>query len=344
MHNDLGTFSLWMSLGAALIIGGIQTAGWKHRALIYGLIAAGSICVLMAIAWPAISNGWPSLARFMSASAVPSSWFTLLVFAAALIIFLKPPKADHLFSILEKVETSLREKIGKTADEVSRSHSNNQAALTLLGARVTTVEDVVANAISEMKQLVAIDLPNASTVAEAFKNLDDATKVKIDRIHDEVQRISAKDSAIHWDLLRLLDWARSRASALIISELIGNAPELEELECSTMPHIRDEQMKCAGLWLHDVQSRTELIRYGSQIADCIINSKFDGETMLRQLPIENRPDGIDPYVFRDFFVTAHQCNLVKKSLAAALQEIDRAEPHLLQFLNEQYTARKPSGS
>jgi hypothetical protein len=199
---------------------------------------------------------------------------------------------------------------------------------------------VVTDAIAGVQQQIAIDLPNASTVAEAFRNLDDAVHIKVNRIDDEVAAIKSKNGAINWDLLRLLDWALNRASATVIKMLVSECPTINELECPQEEHIRSQQIDDAQAWIGRVVTHVQSSSFRFDILDSISNAKIDGEVTVKQLQPDQRPQDIDPYVFRDFFVVARQCNLVRKTLENVLKEIDNNELSRLQQLREQFSARR----
>ncbi len=52
MHWDVGALGLWGTLGVALIVGGIQIAGWRDRAVIVGLLGIGALCIVTTIVVP----------------------------------------------------------------------------------------------------------------------------------------------------------------------------------------------------------------------------------------------------------------------------------------------------
>ena len=51
MSYGVQTLSLWISAGVALIVGGIQIAGWRNRLVIGGLIALGASCIVAALTY-----------------------------------------------------------------------------------------------------------------------------------------------------------------------------------------------------------------------------------------------------------------------------------------------------
>ncbi|MDB5740242.1 MAG: hypothetical protein JWP16_1282 [Alphaproteobacteria bacterium] len=338
MHYEIGTLSLWIGVGVALIVGGIQVAGWRHRGLIIGLIVAGAFCIIGAIAIPPMSESLPSLARFMTVAASSGPWISVLMFAAALVVFSKPkaPTIDGVQSNLqyEALKNALAATNGRLDTwvnelcqriENSSSYRENQFQIT-------------QSNIAELSRMVAIDMPNASTIAEAFKNLDDAVHSKVNRISEQTQGYFERLKAADLDLKHVLYFSALVATEGTLEHLVSISPkhddasdENEELNAKCWERnsefLREVASALSGTYRYS--------EYQSQM-DHAVN---DTDRRLGILPPENWPPDVNPVDLRKYFISALQRRNVVAYLHYQLRELRQNIRSSRQHLIERYSER-----
>ncbi|MGA7675486.1 MAG: hypothetical protein WCA78_10660 [Rhizomicrobium sp.] len=288
---------------------------WQSYATLFLLFfgSGGIVSTFLKFTHPFFPPGWGWPEAIVLGFGVACVLVVIAAFALIAIRFFKPltlPKVyDDLVATAAAVSNVFGEKpveaeLRTVREQVNRVENQNQQGLADLNNRFVA-------AIGEMRN----------------------------SLQKEIVEVTKANSASHWDLLRLLDWALNRASSTVIRMLAEECPIIHELECPLDATVRNGQMDEAQAWVRRVESHVQSSSFRYDILSAIPNAKLDGEAIVKQLQPDQRPPGIDPYVFRDFFVVAHQCNLVRKMLKNVLREIDNNELSRLQQLRVQFSAR-----
>jgi len=263
---------------------------------------------------PIAQFGWAAVVL----AAIGLALITLLVASASLV-------AWRVFSPLPSTPTDLQEAPQNIIVGLSPPIGTPELAAELRGeVRRLTGE------IADIRKQIKIDLPNASTVVEAFTNLDMAVHMKVDRIDD----FSARMANSEQDMQFLLDWAISRASVQLIDALLKTKPSINKLEAPVDDVARKNSMDEVRTWLAKIGSETYHLAYGAEISRALANSEYEGQGEVRRLPPESFPQGIDAIKFHDFYVMAVRCEMMERCLRATISEIERHESSRLSRLRD----------
>lgn len=287
-----------------------------------GVLATGYSLITANL--PAIANsGWAAVAL----SAIGLALTTMLAVAALLAAwrFFRPLSHPSFETTSSVVPHNVPSLVTNELDE-----------------RTANLRDYVDQ---KRKQLIEVmsecDSELELRVQASQKHTEDVLMDKLSEVQKELSALSAHNSSVHWDLLRLLDWSKYRASSNVVAELKNERPTIEKFNCPSDYPERAKIMAQASSWLAKIQTRAPFLVCGGELASAIINSKYEGNGELKSLPEANRPAHIDPYAFQDYFVLAHQCEVMQIALDRTLQFIENAELNHLQFLNEQFNAHIP---
>jgi hypothetical protein len=89
------TILFWAGTGVLLVTTAVSQTDWKHRTLIWSLMAAGAICIVLAVlgaagAWPFVVRTFPNVAVSVTAIASsPVAWFAVVVLALTANLIIK---------------------------------------------------------------------------------------------------------------------------------------------------------------------------------------------------------------------------------------------------------------
>lgn len=309
MHYDLTTFSLWISLGAALMVGGIQAAGWKHRAVILGLIGVGAICILAAVFGPVIGQGWPWLAKFMSgAAASPSSWVALLLFAAALVLFTGPKSNATALARLSTIEDNLSRIFERQVDHVStpelaRQIENSMSALEKrLKARIEKVDEDWRE-----QTLEADKLQHAMNIALSAKNVETIGKLR----------------EIEADLLYLFNFAVDSVGVRFLDRVIDESPLKYAKNVAEYEKPRDREIQRVQFekYVENVLGWLGRSLRREIAGEVVKNAGEEMEQILLTTPANVRPENVDPFVLRQYVIAEHKCVKLVSYLEMLREEI-----------------------
>lgn len=231
--------------------------------------------------------------------------------------------AVFVFALFEYVRRSVRPPGTGSSDlaQIAWQHMENK-----LDGEIGRL----SNEIADIKKQIEIDLPNASTVTQAFQNLDEAVHIKVRRVDD----FSARISQVEQTAKMLIDWAISRATAQVIDALLSDQPKGDPRMPPATDGERTRIIDDMDSWVRKVGGRTFELAYGSEIQTTIRESPFAADAELREIPSGERPDGLDALAFRDYYVAAYRCDAVGQCLAYVIREIQQHEPSRLQHLRE----------
>jgi len=223
MHYDIGTLSLWIGVGVALIVGGIQAAGWRHRALIIGLVVLGAAMIVAALAVPPAADKWPAIARFMSDAATPSSWVMLILLVAGLILLGPRFKRDRKQQPPFGADLTQEALDAMSADISRRIESQG---LSFKGSLESIWTEINAQraAIVQIERRTTFPPNLGETFGEALISSENVRLSQIARIRDEVHTYDERLKWLGPDILRLLHFATLQATATAIEGLIAEAP------------------------------------------------------------------------------------------------------------------------
>jgi hypothetical protein len=157
--------------------------------------------------------------------------------------------------------------------------------------------DRLAETVAGIQNQIAIDLPNASTVVEAFRNLDDATELKIRQISQEIQRYSEKLQTLNLDTLNLLTFATDQATLAVLEQQIADGNRLEiPLGPDVQLVRRNQRFGDVEEYVRDVQSAYYNTHRGLTVANIIYNAEGEVDRQLQDT--SQRPSHLDLLDYR----------------------------------------------
>jgi len=165
-------------------------------------------------------------------------------------------------------------------------------------------------AIANIQGQIAIDLPNASTVAEAFRNLDEAVHLKVERVHDEVKRLREELRSDDMDLIFLLNFAVDSVSIRFLDRIISENPlsRVKNVAQYDDPKERERDRLLLEKYVRDVlgwlRPNTHI---GMMATDVAKEGESEVDSNLNNDPPDARPANVDPIVLRRFIIPQTQC-------------------------------------
>jgi len=194
--------------------------------------------------------------------------------------------------------------------------------------------------IEDIKGQIAVDLPNAKTVVQAYGNLDQAMHNKVRRFEEVSEKIGETARRADQDTLFLLDWAAARSSANVIQELARQQPKLDKANPPADESEREIAIRGMQDWIGSVASGITDVNYNGEIDRVLRSSRYEGEGLARQVPANQRPTTVDVLVFADFFALAHQCEMTGICLRNVVLELEKSDRFYLNRFRGQLRARK----
>jgi hypothetical protein len=364
---DVGGLSLAIGAGVALATTGILVAGWRHKLLIWALVGGGGAIVLVALG--SLLPAAPSwLSKGFSEAATPSAWFSLGVFVVAMVIFyplmklssrqpldmplgryrdLKAHLSSFESSILERLKAV--ERIAKETSsttlrtEIGELNTTLSSRIDLMDESIKTASERLGEDIIEIYRQIRVDAPNASTVHEAFKNLDDAVEIKISRLNEETQRFSDRVLWLDNDARSLLMFASDIATLEVLKKLAADG---RSINIPTGPEDgaaeRDTGCAAAQDYVNRVRVTFGDTYRGMFINNVLQHAEIDALGALRQMTAGERPSHIDLLDYREIMIAeAQRAQLVLflESQCDKMREDIRAQRTRL---NERLGARRPT--
>jgi len=318
--DELTTAVFFAGSGIALVIAAVNQAGWKHRVLIWGLLGFGVLFCFVGLFLPIILEKSPTAASVaVGIATAPSSWFTAIFSIAVLMVVSKGSKKPPI-----------------TLPIASQSNSAATAELErkvdLLGSFVSGQLAPIRAQLNSIDTKIAIDMPNASTVAEAFTNLHDSVHAKVKRIEDQVQRFSSSVSRDSLDLKHLLYLAILHSSYMALDYLLSIAPA-SNAEAETELNATD--YKTNSDFLREVASTFSGTNRYSDYLNIMAHSEAQADERLRALPREQWPEGENPVEVRRYLIAAFQ----RRSVSEYIQRQFIKVKHDIRDNRHQYVTR-----
>ena len=316
MHYDLGALSLWLGVGVALIVGGVQVAGWRHRLVIGGLIVAGSACILAALTFPLFANGWPLISGFMSrAAASPSSWVSLLLFIAALVLFSKPTTAMD-------VPSGMDAKVSQTFETMDEYFEGRLKAVGENLGKIWTSLNAFKETLEIMDKRTCVPQNLGDTVTEAFESVQGALQSQLARMRDETNGFRGKLNSANMDLIHLLDFSINQATVAFLDDLIERGPKfLPETADQLAPEERATRYGETIQYIDFVRAsiggtnRGMSYRGALEVATSVVDNKISA------MPRDSFPPDVDLTFYRNFAIASLQRMRTQGFLWAERQEV-----------------------
>jgi len=156
----------------------------------------------------------------------------------------------------------------------------------------------------------------------------------------QVRRIVEKGH--HTDILHLLDWTVHHARIGVMERLAAEAPKIEETQPDQDPKTRADALDDARAYIRKVTSDTRSTIDGHALFGFLSDVGVQGDRLVKAIPDTDRPSFIGPYDFRDYYITAYQCNRLAEWLRFQAREIHKElEPYQLDRLSERLKAHQP---
>ena len=350
-------FQIQLLFGTAAIFAGyeaVKAEGWQ-RWLFWTV--TGSFA-LIALSWNFISGLYAPATNFITSIATnPETWVVL--FALAMLVVYASTKDRATIEKREKssagannaevdIERILRNEIGaikSQAEHALAAHcalQNSDSAETRLS--IETLEEAAgefqAN-IEDIQRQIKIDMPNASTVCEAFLNLDQATDQRIRRIEGSVDNAKTLINSAHMEFVHLLCFGINVTTRGTLRVILQEKPAFNKLAPPIEDKERDDLIMEMRKWLQDIDEIAYLAAHGVEISLARKMAAQDAASVIRRMPEAEWPQGLPQLAFHDFFVVAHQCDLMEICLNGVIYKINHYDRSSLQMLREFYSARCP---
>lgn len=313
-------------LGLAIPFGweAVTEAGWRR----YGAAALAAIFTLAAIAWAPFKSLAPSLSGAIThAASQPESWLMLFLFASAIIIFTGPqfkksrsPKVAHL-----EFPSNLEGRI--SGIEEAQAETDRQ---------LQSIRGEFSADLSSIKKQIAIEFPNSSNVAEAFKNLDDAVHAKVKRISEQIQGYSDRLNRDNLDLLHTLYSAILYSTELSLLHLISIAPQSDGDENAD---LTPEAFEKNSDYLAEVSNGLSGTQRLSDFRNVMANAESSADERLKALPRDQWPEDLNYIVTQKYFRVALQRRSVVAFLERQLNGVRESSRNSRYRLVEQYEDR-----
>jgi len=209
--------------------------------------------------------------------------------------------AWRYFKPLPQSQRPASNKVPASGTDISvRLHADALAQIAVLKDEIEKKVGGLTGMVSKLQHETAIDLPNASTVGEAYKNLDDAVHIKVNRLSEEIQRFSYTLSGLDRDFGRVLFFATDLATLEVLDAQIQEGSRvpvpLDDPEATA--DARDQAAAGARMFIRDVRSTYGNSHRGMTVANVLAHAEVEAEQRLSALPTEHRPTHIDVLEYR----------------------------------------------
>jgi hypothetical protein len=297
MHGDTLTAAIFFaSSGIALAIAAVNQAGWKHRIVIWGLLGSGALFFAIGIAWPWLDAISPALTAAVEGVALnPASWFTLLMFIAAMVIFSRPKNRDALFGTI---------RTEKDAGTSSAQEQAFRAALQATNGRLDAWAATLTEKIEEKYKTSIEVITDTNVQAEAafklkLQSVEEDHAAKFRQISQEMNSFSETIKWLERDAAKLVFFAVDLVTLSVLEDQIAIGSRLEiPLGPDIELDVRNERSVDVMKFIQDVQTAYGNSHRGMQVRNVISNAEHEAEIQLRELPLDQRPAYIDLLDFR----------------------------------------------
>jgi uncharacterized protein YdcH (DUF465 family) len=292
--------------------------------LIWGLLVIGVLFCLLGAFWVFLKDVSPTFTEFATGIATnPVSWFAILAVSvcAALLIQVK---STRLIPVRGHAE------------------GDNNKEVQLLEQKITDLTyfhrgmiDSLNSELASIKKQISVDFPNASTVADAFKSLDDAIKSKVKRIEEGNTVLLARLKADNLDLKHLLYFALLQATEQLLAYLVATAPKKVK-EASV---LTDEFYERNTEFLKHVSMKLSGTHRESSYRNIMASGEAEADRLLKDIPADQWPGSGHPVDIRRYCIAAHQVKLLFDYLEFELREVREQLRNSRSTLSDRITAR-----
>jgi hypothetical protein len=304
--DELTTAVFFAGSGIALVIAAVNQAGWKHRVLIWGLLGSGVLFCLVGLFLPIILRLSPTAASVaVGMATAPSSWFTVIFSIAVLIVVSKNPT--------------------KTPIKLPITSQPNATAMAELERKVDLLDSFVSEHLAQIRmklnsidERIAIDMPNATTVAEAFTNLHDSVHAKVKRISEQIQGYSERLGRDNLDLQHTLYSAILSSTEQSLLYLISIAPRIDANEDG---ELAPEAFKINADYLAAVANELSGSQRFSDFRNVMIDAEGSADERLKVLPRDQWPEHLNHIDTQKYFRAAFQRRRVVEFLERQLKGV-----------------------
>jgi hypothetical protein len=245
-----------------------------------------------------------------------------------------------LFEYVRRAQPGVAPEIPRTLETRLIEIEETQAET---GRRVLSIHSEVLNRIDAVIQTVAAQGREAAgereKIYQDLKNAEDARLAQISRIQNEIKPFTDGFKSADLDLLYLLDWARNIESVLVIPLLLELQPVAVPLEPPLNDVERGELQRKMKRWTSEVVSVTQHMPGGDEVTRAMTIAEGEAESEVRRMSPAERPAGVDPIAFQDYFVMAHKCAAAERRLVRILESRRDATLSTMSQLRERYSVR-----
>lgn len=306
--DDFGAITFLLGLAIPFGWDAVTETGWRK----WGAGALAAVFTLAAFLWGPLKAALPAVADFVTrAAGQPSSWIMLFLFAAAVVIFTGPRFQPKRIGEASELSRPLEARLNEIEE------ARRETDQCLLNARQELSNDVAKN-LADIRKKIAIDVPNATTIAEAFRNLDDAVHAKVARISEQTQRFSDRLNRDNLDLLHLLYFALLQATERTLAHLVLIAPVRRGSEAT---ELNVEALEANRKYLEEVASTLSGTYRHSDFRNIAMNAETEADSRLNELPREQWPTDLNPIDHRRYLIAAIQSTWTEAYILRQLQDV-----------------------
>jgi hypothetical protein len=336
----LEAIGILVTAGLTLAVTGVLIAGWRHRALIWGLIALGGMLIL--IVPLSFMPQWPAgLTRWLSELGTPSSWFALVILILAIVLFFpvirSKPKERRVFLPISESgvpHISTPELRSELEAQIERNDLNVKSALQALKAD-----------IAMLAERTALPSNMGNTLVEVLRTAEEVSLSQIRHIRDTVEPLIADANRADIDIATLLHWAWTRIeAALVIPDLFKTKPRYDIMLPPSEHADRVKLLSKMRAWRSDVVSVLRYLPMESTIESISSDAERQADALLKKMKPEERPANVDVLEFREFFISAVVCDTFLGVLDEQEKQIKDDTLPALSNLRRKYSERTKAPS
>lgn len=306
MHWNVNAVSWLGAAGIALLIGGFQQAGWKHRTLIYGLLGAGALCLVTAAGWPLVEVLAPWLAGFLASAATPTTWVVLglLIVAYVLIgpqfraIETRPVTRPNLRTAhLQGLPRGpCDDKLEDLDDRASRLEGRVTAlsAWTMfdpnVGPPIGTPE--LRQQLEAQIRAVAAKTDEAMGGLAALTTMFSDIKTELETTRLDHARLSTQVAIDHQDMISVLEFGAKQTTAVLLAALLADAPALP-LSSDDITEISESEIT---QYLENAKATLADSERSERLRSLLEGAVESAEFTLERYADADWPKGVSPVV------------------------------------------------
>jgi len=301
---------------------GIWFTGFVALSAIFGWIAS-HLVFLKPYGWAEAAIAGTAIAALvaLALSATLSAWRYFQPLHGVYSPQKPPPKSEDFDTFRAQISDQ-------------QAHFSNRIVQMGEGFKSTTQR--LSEEIADIYRQIRVEAPNASTVYEAYKNLEDASLSQIKQIREETQQFSNKLNADNLDLKHLLYLSLLQTAEQILSYLLSIAPRPHSDENAALDF---DEFQLTSNFLEEAARLFAGTQRASELRNVLRHAEDETDFRLKERPLDQWPTQLNLVDLRRYSIAATQRKMLIEYLERQLREVQKNTRGMRDTLLERHQER-----